>query len=168
MKCIFNACVILLISLFVFACTDGISMSSKRNADHAKKLAIFMPFNLMFENDPNLKALAKAAGKGQLRKIDALISAGQDVNARGTGNITALFWAMRRNNLKGFKHLLQHGADPNVVFDDGGTVMHWAVLQKNSDQFLILALEYGGNPNLVSGDYREKTPIFLLLVQITF
>jgi len=137
------------ICLFAFASIEGQAMGSKRSTENAQKLAIFMPFDSMFENDSGLMALAKAAGKGQLKRIDRLVSEGQNVNARGTRNITALFWAMRRSNIKGFEHLLQLGADPNVVFDDGSSVIHWAVLQQVSDQFLVLALKHGGNPNLV-------------------
>jgi len=140
-------------------------MGSKQSAENAKKLSVFMPFDLMFENKPELKALAKAAGKGQIERIDNLVNAGQSVNELGTGSTSALFWAMRRSNLQGYQRLLQLGADPNVVFSDGGTVMHWAVIQKTSDQFLVLALKYGGNPNLVSGGYQKDTPLFSTLVE---
>lgn len=127
----------------------------KANEKASKELVAFMSLETMFP-DPQVQALAKAAGKGNLRKIEELVKQGVDVNARGTSNATPLFWAM--HNIKGFEKLLELGADPNVVFDDGGTVMHWAVQHKD-DEFLKAALKHGGNPNLKAGSMGE-TPLF--------
>lgn len=120
------------------------------------ELVAYMPLKTMFP-DEQARALARAAGRGDIRKVDALVRGGVDVNVRGKGNSTPLFWAMKSDNLKGFHELLRLGADPNVVFDDGGTIMHWAVRQHNVD-FLQLLLAYGGDPNLRDGDGR--TTIF--------
>ena len=105
---------------------------------------IFMDLETMFP-DPQLRALAKAAGRGDIRTIDRLISQGVNVNARGHRNATPLFWAMK--NRRGFESLLERGADPNVVFDDGGSVLHWLAKSKNAT-LLKLALQFGGDPNL--------------------
>lgn len=95
-----------------------------------------------------LRELAKAAGKGNISRINELIDEGVDVNSRGTENATALFWSMK--NEKGFNHLLARGADPNVVFGDGGSVMHW-VARKRDCGMLMSALQHAGNPNLKAG-----------------
>lgn len=129
----------------------------KANEKSSKELVGFMSLETMFP-DPQVRALAKAAGKGKLKKIDALVKQEVDVNARGIRNATPLFWAMRSNSIKGFQKLLELGADPNVVFDDGGTVMHWAVRHEDED-FLKSALKYGGDPNLKAGLMGE-TPLF--------
>ncbi len=82
-----------------------------------QELVAFMSLEIMFP-DPQVRALAKAAGRGRIRKIDELFGRGVDVNARGTSGATPLFWAMK--NAKGFRRLLELGADPNAVFEDGG------------------------------------------------
>ncbi|MEM9101600.1 MAG: ankyrin repeat domain-containing protein [Pseudomonadota bacterium] len=118
-----------------------------------------MDLKTMFP-DEQLRALAKAAGKGQLKKIDELVAQGVSVNARGRRNATALFWSMR--NKEGFTHLLKLGADPNVVFGDGGSVMHWAARKKDCT-LLETALKYGGNPNLRAGMFNAS-PTFETVV----
>jgi len=106
--------------------------------------------------DPKVRALAAAAGKGDVDKINRLVQSGTNVNSRGTMNATPLFWAIRSTT--GFTRLLELGADPNVIFDDGGTVMHWVAGSENPE-LLKVALKHGGNPNLVAGELH-KTPIF--------
>ena len=127
------------------------------NKRQRQRLVVYMSLKTMFP-DPQVRALAKAAGKGKISKIDKLVKEGVDVNSRGTSNATPLFWPMRKNNIKGFTRLLEHGADPNVIYDDGGTVIHWAVIHKD-ERFLIAALKHGGNPNLPAGQEKEP-PIF--------
>lgn len=136
---------------------DMKSAEQAANERARKELVAYMSLETMFP-DPQVRALAEAAGNGQLQKIEALVEQGVDVNARGARNATPLFFAMRSSNLEGFKKLLELGANPNVVFDDGGTVMHWAVQHKN-EAFLKAALEHGGNPNLEAGQDNE-TPLF--------
>lgn len=111
-----------------------------------QKLLIRMDLETMFR-DEKLRDLAYAAGKGRVSSIDKLLKSGLDVNAKGTRNATALFWAMRKDNEKGFNHLLKAGANPNVKFGDGGTVMHW-LARKQDCAMLKTALAHGGNPNL--------------------
>lgn len=117
-----------------------------------QEILIYMDLETMFP-DESLRALAKAAGKGQVKKIDQLVAQGVDVNARGHRNATALFWAM--NSKRGFMHLLKLGADPNVVFDDGGTVLHWLTKRRQCD-LLEMALHNGGDPNLKAGLFNSS------------
>ncbi len=131
------------------------SAEKEWNKKASEQLLAYMNLEVMFP-DKDVRALAEAAGKGKLKKIDKLVSGGVDINSQGTGKATPLFWAMK--NIDGFTKLLQLGADPNVVFDDGGTVMHWAA--KDDDiSFLKTVLKYKGDPNIVAGDQRQ-TPIF--------
>lgn len=139
--------------------TDGMKSAEQAAHERARKeLVAYMSLETMFP-DSEVRALAEAASKGQLQKVEALVEQGVDVNARGVRNATPLFFAMRSSNLEGFTKLLELGADPNVVFDDGGTVMHWAVQHKN-DAFLKAALKHGGNPNLKNDDMFKHTPLF--------
>lgn len=146
---------------------DDMAAAEKKAGERARsELVAYMSLETMFP-DSQVRALAEAAGDGDLKEIDALVSQGIDVNARGTRNATPLFWAMRESDIKGFTKLLGLGADPNVVFDDGGTVMYWAV-QHRDEVFLKAALEHGGDPNqkvltwhVMPGDYwHYETLIF--------
>jgi ankyrin repeat protein len=128
------------------------------NQRASQELVAFMSLKTMFP-DSEVRALAKAAGKGRIRTIDKWVAQGVDVNARGTRGATPLFWAMR--NAKGFERLLEWGADPNVVYEDGGSIMHWAIRHRK-DVYLKLVLEHGGDPNMVVG-VQEETPLYWAL-----
>ena len=120
----------------------------------------FMSLARMFP-DGNLRALARAAGRGRVGRIDELVAAGADVNARGRSDGTALWWALRKRNLKGFERLLEHGADPNQLIAgphySTTTVMHEAA-QERIAAYLAAALKHGGDPNVRNGD--SDTPLF--------
>lgn len=124
---------------------QGMDATQQRINQRASQTKLaFMSLRTMFP-DPKLRALAEAAGEGDVAEIDALVAEGVDVNGRGTGNATPLFWAMR--DIRGYRRLLELGADPNVRYDDGGTIIGWA-MSKDDSNFLRLALKYGGNPNM--------------------
>jgi uncharacterized protein len=133
------------------------SAEKKFNEERSRDSVAFMSLVTMFP-DAQVRALAKAAGDGNIRKIEQLVKEGISVNARGTQGATPLFWAMR--DRKGFKRLLELGADPNVVYADGNSVMHAATRLKDP-RILKTALEHGGNPNLTApGDSVGNTPLF--------
>lgn len=114
----------------------------------------------MFE-DPKLRALTWAAGRGNLTQIDELIAEGIDVNASGTNGATPLWWALKRQNTAGFEKLLQFGANPNHLLENGNSVMsHVPILFDTS--FLKLALRYGGDPNLLN-PRTGSTPVHSLV-----
>ncbi len=131
------------------------SAEKKFNDTQSRELVAFMSLKTMFP-DGSVRALAKAAGDGNIKKVEQLMNDGVSVNSKGTKDATPLFWAMR--NYKGFKKLLEVGADPNVIFGDGGSVMHWAVTAKD-ERILKAALEHGGNPNLRAGQ-SGGTPLY--------
>src|SRR5688572_20880315 len=63
--------------------------------------------------DRDVRALANAAARGQVTKIEELITEkGINVDSEGYIGITPLWWALQRKNLPGFEKLLQLGADP--------------------------------------------------------
>ena len=111
--------------------------------------------------DSQVQALARAAGRGDLRKVEELAGQGVDVNAHGAKGVPPVAWPLRRGNIDGFRKLLELGADPNRVFNNGHcTVMAWAAWLKGD--FLKLALEHGGDPNIVC-PYDGSPPLFVAL-----
>ena len=121
----------------------------------------YMSLARMFP-DEDTRALARAAGRGRLGRIDELVAAGVDVNDPGRSDGTALWWALRKRNLEGFTRLLELGADPNQSIAgphyDPTTVMHEAAWHPNP-AFLAAALTHGGDPNVRAGS-NDATPLF--------
>ena len=74
-----------------------------------------MKIHEMFPQDAQLRALAKAASKGDIQSIDKLVAQGVDVNAVGHRGYTAAMWALYHPNKAGFKRLLEHGTNPNYI-----------------------------------------------------
>ncbi|MDQ2070768.1 ankyrin repeat domain-containing protein [Natronospira bacteriovora] len=138
--------------------SNSISGENAMGSEVDSKPVAHMSAREMFP-DRRVRALARAAGRGSIDRIDGLVEKSIDVNYQGRRGATPLFWAMQ--NAAGFRRLLEHGANPNVVFDDGGSVMHWAARAEDSD-ILKTALEFGGDPNLVAGE-EGITPIFRAL-----
>jgi hypothetical protein len=120
-----------------------------------QKGVTFMDLKTMFP-DLKVRQLAKAAGKGNIKKINQLVLEGIDVNARGSLGATPLYWAMR--NYEGFKRLLELGADPNIIYNDGDSVIREASFSSLiDDRVLRAALEHGGNPNLGSANASPRS-----------
>jgi hypothetical protein len=110
--------------------------------------------------DIKVRELASAAADGNVKQIDNLIASGVQINARGKDGVTPLMWALYHLNKDGYKALLEKHADPNLQENDGDSVMEWAAQLKDSS-YLQLALEHGGNPNLVdSHSAYDRFPIF--------
>ena len=156
------------ISYLMFACLLSACASEPRfraledaekahNQKQRETSLVLMDLDEIFL-DPQVRALAKAAGKGDIKKIRELVANGVDVNAQGRSTGTPLFWAIYKGNLDGFEELLKQGATPNVKLEGSSTVMHWATRNKDS-RFLQLALAYGGDPNLKGGMY-DAPPIW--------
>lgn len=101
----------------------------------------------IFPAGPN-RDLAAAAASGDLPGIDRAITAGADVNFRGTHDLTILWWASWDQNLRGFTRLLELGANPDVVPARNNPLMINVSSAFWKPAFLKAALAKGGNPNL--------------------
>jgi len=102
-----------------------------------------------FYSDKKTIALVRAAGKGDIKRIDALVSEGVDVNARGKDGFTPIMGALARLNLAGVKRLLQLGANPNVTVIGGDSAISLAA-KIDDPRFLQAMLEYSGDANYVN------------------
>lgn len=123
-----------------------------------------------FYDDPQLIELCRAIEADDLEKIQQLINAGVDVNARGKDNMTPLMWAFPDEKLPRFEMLLKAGADPNVYiktdlgvpngFAKGDSVTHMAC--RTYFPYFNAVFENGGDPNLIDGRRVERgqTPIY--------
>lgn len=128
-----------------------------------------------FFTDPDVIALCNAIEAKDLPRVDRLVAAGTDVNAKGRGNMTPLLWAFPMGE-DVFQRVLEHGADPNVqvterlqpVIMPTESVTHLAAYASGAlavtfhdvsvNDYLELVLAHGGNPNLETGSGR--TPLF--------
>lgn len=117
-------------------------------------------------DDSQSKSLVRAIERGDLDEIDRLVTEGADVNATGTKLdmrvavplASPLMVAMRANRPEAFERLLERGANPNQQVG-GVSPLSLAAKWSASMEFLKLALEHGGDPNLVNPNDGE-TPIF--------
>ncbi len=107
--------------------------------------------------DKQVRALARAAGKGKIKTIDRLLDKGVNINSIGARGVPILFWSMRQGNISGFRYLLEKGADPNIQWEGKSSVMYRVAGMKDS-RFLEAALKYNGNPNLIGSS--QTTPIY--------
>lgn len=122
-----------------------------------------MSLGAMFP-DAQVRALARAAGRGRVEKVEALVAQGVDVNARGTLGYTPLFWALGNRNAIGFEKLLELGADPDIIFERGQAIMRY-LLWHDDTEFLEMVLEHGGDPDLradyeIGSGWFFATPLF--------
>jgi len=126
-----------------------------------KRLLTDWDVSELFPGNPQAQALATAAGKGDVKKIDQLIDAGADPNASGVYGWTVPVWVVIHPNEKGFRRLLERGADPNRVWIDNSSpvgerkspysLLHYVTRNtyRIGPEYLRMCLEIGkGNPNL--------------------
>lgn len=151
------------LGLLLTGCDDPDSIVSPESMDRSEaKFKEEMKERFAWRNsvdaaftDTRLRELAQAALDDNVKRVEQLVDEGVDLNARGTENVTPLFWAHR--NPVTFKRMLELGADPNVIFGDS-TVIH-EVVQHDDVSLLQLALAHGGNPDLKAGS-RQEAPLF--------
>jgi hypothetical protein len=109
-----------------------------------------------FFSDPQVRALAVAAERGNVHKMEELIAHGANVNGTGRFDVTPLWWAIRTQSKSGFSYLLAHGAQPNPKVSTI-TVMEMAAGYEDS-AYLEAVLPYKPDLGRV-GTQDNKTPL---------
>ncbi|MEZ6058502.1 MAG: ankyrin repeat domain-containing protein [Planctomycetaceae bacterium] len=113
--------------------------------------------------DANEASLIRAVKSNDVAQIQALISAGVNVNAVGTDESTPLFVAIDSTNFEAFEVLLKNGADPNQATKTGMTAVFRAAEVRKASRWLQATLDHGGNPNQtkpIEMNCGRVTPLF--------
>ncbi|WP_447894280.1 ankyrin repeat domain-containing protein [Vreelandella sp. GE22] len=126
-------------------------------------------------SEPAQRALAVAAGRGDIEAMQQALDQGADPNTAGEDAMTPLFWSAMDTmgaNIDGFRYLLANGGDPNLVVVEESKpskitahLIHLAFTNQNS-AFLEAALEAGSDPNtLVNVDetllFERHTDVYI-------
>jgi ankyrin repeat protein len=115
--------------------------------------------------DSNDINMCKAIEYEKYSEIERLLASGVDINMRGKGNMTFLFWGLPAGK-EMFDFLLEHGANPNTLFEHDiipndlmfyGSVA--ACVMTLPEDYLKSILKYGCNPDLENYE-NKKTLIF--------
>ncbi|WEK03425.1 MAG: ankyrin repeat domain-containing protein [Candidatus Devosia phytovorans] len=112
--------------------------------------------------DPQTIALAEAMLSGDTSRMEELVGAGADPNARGTDGMSLAEWEIMREGRSALRTLLRLGADPAAPGWHGGTAMHLAAQYQN-DSYLRLLVEVGGDVDAADGR-MARSPIFNALM----
>lgn len=102
--------------------------------------------------------MLRAAADGNMFKVDKLLAAGADVNARMPDGATALMGAVYYGYPQTSRLLMERGADVNARTNEGVTALHYAAQQGNATIVRDL-LRKGADPEPVSS--AGNTPLSL-------
>ena len=91
-------------------------------------------------------SLIKAIEGNDEKMAQGLIDQGVSLNVRGAEGMTPLFWLIMNKNKEGMRTALQLGADPNLSDFSGDSPVSM-VSGADDDEYLIILLEAGGNPD---------------------
>lgn len=96
--------------------------------------------------DPRVVALVEAARTGSRAAAEAAVSAGADVNARGTLGVTPALFVTVERDVTALRVLLEVGASPDLADDEGHPPLEWAVMFEDP-AFVETLLARGADPN---------------------
>lgn len=100
---------------------------------------------LLMASDAHAASLSKAAKKGRIEQVKALIEAGADVDERSRGGNTPLYYAAQKGHAEVVRLLVEAGADVDVDNDFGSTPLHVASRGGHVEVIRLLA---GAGANL--------------------
>lgn len=100
--------------------------------------------------------LLRAAASGNIFRVDELLDAGVDVNARTADGATALMGALYYRFPRTGELLIARGADVNARSNRGLTALHQAAWEGYAE-IVAMLLQKGADPNARSND--GETPL---------
>jgi hypothetical protein len=111
-----------------------------------------------------------AVGRGEVARAQRLLSEGAALDAVGDEGMTALYWAIVKQNLPGFRFLVERGADPGTVtrWADANGVEQWASVLElaamlEDSSYLRALLDAGADPNQIV-NASQQTAIYHALL----
>jgi ankyrin repeat protein len=110
--------------------------------------------------EATIRSLQDAAGRGDLARLDALLTANPGLinESAGPGVRTALHHAVFGKSEAAVRFLLERGADPNIRCEgDNAYPLHFAA-EKQLFPIIRLLIEHGTDP-IGEGDYHELSVI---------
>jgi ankyrin repeat protein len=90
-------------------------------------------------------------------KVKEFIQSKDIINICDKYGNTALFFAVRINNIDIIKYLIENGADLNAKNEDYESVLHYAAYKKNNLETIKYLIENGADTNIL--DYSGRTPL---------
>lgn len=110
-RMIIKACCLFLSAVLV---ATSLSACATSNTQRALQELDRMKADRYFPNRTQAEFVT-AVGSGKLERAQRLLAEGARVDAAGEEGMTALYWAIAKQNLAGFRFLLEHGADPGTI-----------------------------------------------------
>lgn len=165
-RAIIKACCLVLSAAIAVAPLGACALSNSQRALQELKR---MKAERYFSNRAQADFVA-AVGRGEVERAQRLLAEGATVDAVGDEGMTALYWAIVKQNLTGFRFLLEHGANPNTVsrWPDANGVEQWAsvlelaaMLEESS--YLRALLDAGADPNQIV-NASQQTAIYHALL----
>ena len=100
--------------------------------------------------------LIRASRKGDIEKVQALISMGVNLNRKDWRGRTALHIAAQYGNSRVMEELLNVGADIDTVSDDGFSALEYAILEGNVEAVRVLT-ENEANVELIDVELSDNS-----------
>lgn len=127
---------ILLLTLFLYSCTDLLYSAKIGSIDGIKK-SLENGMSIDHKNDQGRTALIIAAYSKHAEAVEYLCKMGADVNAKDNNSCTALLYASYYNILDVAEVLLKYNADKNIKDMYGNTPIDYAEMY-NYDEMMTL------------------------------
>ena len=101
-----------------------------------------------------------ASEDGDMDRVQTLLAAGADPNAKGENEESPLFHAVYEGHTEVTRMLLASGADPNAESQFIYGPLHQAAYRRGSTEIMQMLLEAGADPN-VAAQFEHTMPLHI-------